>query len=624
MGRKNRPNGPRIASIAIIVVAAVLIAATGVAVSQLDGFDEDTEPADEIIVEDDQVILIYEEEQTDDEFSSLELGGDAGTGIGYANFESDETETNGTGSFSAELTQTALTMQGSGEFERPENLQDFSTVLEYVQSDSENNLNLEIDAVSAEPAPGTATSTGEIVTEADRFQLTTEFNIESALLRGQGDSSLNLDVSETSNGFVVDVQQVQTGRDLSRQETEQAFKNQIQGQANAFARQAGGSATVTVDSHSYQSGEQRDRLEVDYTIEMTNVRDGFATMAADQMQAEDDLTQAQRDAIEQLLADTSIDTFSIDVESSGSTAQGDITIEVSNFKAGTVALLQAIEEDDEIAPAQDFEDIQAQFEAQEAADLRQVVTWNVEVSQQQGGTGVSVDVESDAENWGAYVEEANSRGIRQGNPQTDLTFESQTEGDTITADLDFQSENEQLVEQTLNQSIETIEQQPDTTEDAEEAVQFLESLQAAQFNKAKTNITVDDGVEMEAGIYFEESSVVQTGIEENVGVPVSHVYATGEGSTATSYVYIDASGMSEDEIRESPVADEETEFVSRDDRDPQRLDIDAAASYLGVDVQQAGADSEEDGGLDGLGPGFGVVAALVAVLSGTLYLRRQA
>ena len=611
----DRPSGPRIASIALVVLVTMLVAGTGVAVSQLDEISQDAEPADEIIVEDEQVILVYENE-TEGDIASMEVGGDAGNAIGYASVESDETESNATGSLSAELNQSSLTAEGEGEWERPEQLEEFSAVVEVVQSDVENSMNIEVDALTSEPVPVTATSTGEVVSEANRVQITGDFEVESLALGQQSETSLNLNVTETSNGFVVDVEQVQTGRNLSRQGTEEKFRTQIEAQANAIAQQTGGSATVTVDRYSYESGEQGDRLDVAYTVEMTNVRDGFATMAANQMQGEENLTQAQRDAVEQLLQDTSIDTFTVDYEAAQGTSQGSMTLEVSGFNDGMVALLQAIEEDDELAPNQNFEDIEATIEAQEAADLRQILTWNVDVHQEQGGLAVSVNLESESENWEAYIEEAAERDLPAADQQTDFTFESQTEGDSLVAEFALQSQNEQLLNQSLDQAIQTLEQQPDTDEDA---VEFLRSVQDAELNKAKTDVTVNETVKMEAGAHFENESVVRGGVQDAIGAPVEHVYVTGDSNTTTAFVYVDAASASEETLRETPLVDEDTEFVTRDERDPQRLDLEAAASYLGVELDE----ETDEGAADGSGPGFGVAVALLAVLTGALYSRRR-
>ena len=214
---------------------------------------------------------------------------------------------------------------------------------------------------------------------------------------------------------------------------------------------------------------------------------------------------------------------------------------------------------------------------------------------------------------------------------------------------------EQLVDSAISELSDTAEQGGED----ESAIEAFQSLENAEFKVAKADMMFNrDRVEVRAAAQFDSLGEFQNSLDQlPEGTTIRQVYGEGDGDGTTTYVYVEGLDMSDEELRETELADEDTTIHAPGewDRSFPVMDVQSTADYLGVDVETnnpvaggTGTDTSTDMPGDdtptdmpgddtatdmpgndtptdseGFGPGFGAFAALLALLAGALLARRD-
>jgi PGF-CTERM protein len=302
-----------------------------------------------------------------------------------------------------------------------------------------------------------------------------------------------------------------------------------------------------------------------------------------------------------------------------------VSVSITDYEGAIVEYLDVVADDEEFINQSQVDELEETLDARGAADLEQTVSWDITTESSESETSIQATVEYDTTNWEAYTTELEERG----NPlETELEFSGQatSEGDSIDLTMDFQVNREDIVNSAISDAAEAAAESE--TED-ESAVEAFRSLEDAQLQVAKADMVFgEDTVEVRAAAQFENLSTFQGTLDEFPSdVPITHYYVEGDGESSTTYVYVEDLDMSEEEVRETTLADEDTVIHAPGEWEEEfpTMDIAGTADYLGVDVDvnKPGTDAGEDTPTSDDGPGFGLAVALVALLVASLVALRR-
>lgn len=626
MSRSNR-------LLAIVCVALLTTSLfVGVAGAQLDS--EPTAPpetADDAFVQDDgSVVLVYESEEELNADARTEYGAEVGSNLLYflaIEPVEDPGTTAATGDATAVLTDSELTANGTFSAPTPESLNTLSVDISG-QSTSENarmdaTLATTFSLSAAGPAglSESATITGNVTTTASTFQ--TAGSVTAQLRTGSEQSTrMSYTLSESDGDYTLEAEReetlssFQTGNWESREQAIATIERQFADVAAEF----GGSADVTVSTYSFE--EQSDgsaRLDITYTVQYENIKQGLAdTIARDLSESQTvDMSQSEIDSVAERVQQLSLDGASFEMASTGGEITASYNLGLRNYDEAALAALEvATATEDAGASEEQLNRTRAQFEAVRASDLSQRFEWSIEYDQPDSQTGaVDAEFQYRTENHDAYVQELESRDISTS--ETTYDFTAETNDGIIDAEGSMSVQGESLVDQTVGQLLNASQANPSTDE---ETVEFLEGMQRADFTRAQTDITLDDeNVTVEAGAQFQNLSALGGAVAATGDFPdsVESVVGRTQNDTLHSYVRVQNAvegDASEDDVRNLAGVDDETDVHMPGDYDREfpEMDTQRAADYLGVEAETGGS-----------GPGFGIVAAVLALLGAALLARRR-
>lgn len=619
-----------------VVMALVLVTSmfAGVAVAQ-ESPPED-EIADEVYVNDEgDAVLVYEDDATGT--GTGEFGVDVAEGVVYMML-TDEIEDDVSAAF--DLWVDTDSVEGSTDVavDRPDEIEEFSMDASGVQTDEESTFDADLDlTVDVEDDPEAqsfekATTQGTIESSVDRFSTSGEYALETDVPHEMPTERTDVSLAGTSGDYTLEVhdERALMPFEVDQWETETDAQETLEQQFGSIAAELGGEADVTIHEHSLEeaaSGEQI--LDVDYTIEyegLDELDQELATELANDPEA--DLTQAEAEAFVDSVFDLEFDPIELRHVDDGGTIDGEWDVDIGNMAPLTeqsVALMEA-SDDGELEETGVLDDLRAQIEAQAEADLVQTSEWDGELKQDGPETMTfTATISSDADNWEAYVDELEDRGVEQ---EFDLTFEGhgETVGDDIELEFELEVGQDDLFDSALTAITQDLEDDP-TVGDSE--LEFWEAFDDAGFEVAGLDVDATDGtMTVTAGAEFDDLDAFQEALEDEFyGLSVNHIYGEASEETESTYLYVD--GMVDSEPTEADVeaielVDDETAIhldATLDDH--PRLDSDAAAEFLGTDEdEEERADDDEDEADDTI-QGFGVAVAVLALLTAALMQRRN-
>lgn len=580
--------------------------------------------ADEVYVSDDgDVVFVYNETQSDSEGADGQFGASVGENIVYANVSEPADESPETrGSFSAEARPTLVTASGNLSFPQPDQVRDFE--LDASSQATENDSRTDVDLSATFTEQGgivqileSITTDGEVTVGPNRLQASGNFEARTTVPMGQ-EASASVTLRETSNGYTLSAEQNQVIGEFTvdRWRNRSVAERTIRQQYAPFSAQSMGIDTsVSLDRYSLERiAENQYRLDVAFTVEYRNVDRVLGQLVTAGLSSDPDISQDQAQQLAQELQTARINEISFSFDAGAGTYSGSFTLDLADYEGLVLAYLDIAESVGDEGMPLGTERARAQFEAQRAADLEQTLTWSGDLSSRDDGSlGLDVTVEQRTTNWEAYVSELQSRDVPWFDSSFSLTGAS--DGDRISLEGSLRAEGDRLFEGLFGQFEAQAAANPELSE-------FVQSLTSSQPQQLKVESSFgEDGTHIEAGAAFGNLSALRDTIASEAGAPhlsnVTEVVGRIDGNDQTTYVH--ASGAvggdaSESDVRAlEPVGEDTTIHMPGDwDREFPSLDVASARAFLGLPVSDGGS-----------GPGFGPVAAVLAIVAAALVAARR-
>lgn len=596
-----------------------------------DGFD----PADEIYVRDNgSAVLVYNSTTTsefdDGPSSDVEYGADVSSDLFYFLVtEPIEGETNVTGQGSLALMQSNLTGDGQLSIDQPEALSNLSFQMsgETTAQNSESSLRLDatIDGqeFAASSLLASASTSGNVTATGSDYAANGQFDaqFEQALSSGEP-MSQSFVLTEDDGDYTVDVERDTTLSSFTAEEwsTEEQARATIEEQFGTTASEFDGDAEITIESYEYSEGSENEspRLDIAYTVEYTGIEEELTGMLAQNIteSEEVDIDEERAEELTTQMQNLTVERIAANYEMNGESATGSFEADIRNYDDAVLAGLEIAEQADpetlEESGIQNVEDLRAQIEAQQAADLQQRTTWNATVTKPSAQeVAVTAEVDATSENWGAYVTELEDRGVE--------TYPTSYEASATTTDDGRVNMTGSL---TVDGDVFTEVSDQMMASQSEGSQPYVTALLEADPQGARMNVSADgEEVRIEAGAQFENLSALRDALAENETIPegVTSVVGRTTNETTTTYVTIqNAVGpdATESDVRALEyVGEDTTVYMPGDwDREFPSMDTERAASFVDVESTATG----------GSGPGFGVTAALAGLVGAALLARRRA
>lgn len=602
--------------------------------------------ADEIYLgENDSAVLRYDDEADVD---TLEMGMDVSEGLVHMlvvdDIENPDDELD-SANVSAILDQQGLSGSGSLIMQQPEDLENFELDVSGEVSEETNEFEGSASGTfdSEATTTGAVSTNGHVTATADRLETSGSVSVDSSEASGADGADEYLDVSleETSDGYEVDVAQEMTVDATSADQwsTEEQAEQTLWREYGVYAALLGGSSEIDVTNHDFEersNGEHR--LDIEFTVEYTGVDGGIEEQLTDQLASDPtmDLSRSEAQAIATSVTDTDIETLSFTMDASGSSMDVEWDVAIENYNELTVAmfdLAEATATDDQL-PEDQIENARTAIEAQQAADLETKLTWDGEIEQTSSDEmTLDASLTSDTENWDAYIDELESRGVDRPN---DVTFDlsAETDGDQLAIDGEFELGAEDLASQAVKNWAQSAQTGP-TSPTSPEADQFVSALAESELEVARVDAGIDDGtVRVEGGARFDDMSTLTETVSESMAI--SGIATEQDGETASMYVYVDDMGevdtasATKSDLEQFSVVDSETTVHRAGEWDDElpTIETDEMSEFLETQDDENTAESgdeDEDDGSDSV-PGFGIGIGLASIagLLTALVLRRRA
>jgi PGF-CTERM protein len=631
--------------------------------------------ADEVWVDGDgNLILRYQgnttgvDEEIDPETTSeenLEYGLAVSEGLFYSLITANSTGTapNATseveGQFHALLTTGQLNGSGALTAPRPDAIQSMTLGIEGVRTredarfDGTTKIVIPNEEAGAASLLQSATVNAEATVGASSF--TSSGSLDASLQTALGPpQAQSFTVTESDGSYTIDAAEdrVVSAFAVERWNTSTRAEQSLNALYANVAQSLGGSADITLESYALERNEDDSgRLEIEYTVEYTNIEEGLSQQIAFQLaQAENvNLTQAEATDIAQRVTELQVNEVSASFEQ---TAEGSVTgaynVDIANYDTVVAAGLDvasAANATEVGVQTEQIEQARTQLEAQRVADLTRTYSLSTTVESGAENTTVTVDAQSRSQNWAAYVQELEDAGISYGS----LTYaiSGGTEDEQIALDGEFTLEQEGLVGQAISQFQQSLNASATENTDTEEVRRYLRAFEAAEFDRAKTDVTFSDGeLRIEAGAKFDNLAALRdvVAVAQGDGLQVTETVGRTEGNVTNSYVYVRGAApgdASEEDIRALSVVDANTtvHMPGTWDREFPTMDRPRARNYLGLTPTPTATPTASSGGSDGGGgdgtdqqtpdgssgdgAGFGVGVALVALLAAALLALRR-
>ncbi|MHB9286858.1 PGF-CTERM sorting domain-containing protein [Halobacteriales archaeon Cl-PHB] len=614
----------RIGTLAMVLLLVASAAMAGIgAANHEESSGMDT--ADEVYVNDDgDVVAVYEETDETDTDSQAQYGVDVASGLAYA-LVTDPVEgsTDATGNLSAVATPDSMSVDGMLSVATPDSIESFSLSASSQTTRQTATGDLSIAATTSGGSSLTrllesASTTGEVTMGGTSLTATGSVQASAVVPLGQ-ETSMDVSITEGNNGYTLSIAQHQAINEFQvRQwETREQAKQTIQRQYAMLGQSLGGDATVTLETYSLsQNTNGRYVLDVAYTVEYTGIDRGLEQMLPAVLAQNPDISSQQATNFAKSVTDLQVNEMSFDYAVQGSQFEANFALDLGNYNDFLVEYMAIASATSADSSFQDQLDrLEKQFEARKAANMAQTYTWSGSLSHpSQDATKYEFDASYRTQNWAAYTDELAARDLPVFNSSTELSGSLQDGQLVLSGSLSTSGEN--LFKTIFEQQMGSATMQADTTE-------AFQSFAEAQPRKAKLELSLDDEqVRMEMGAKFGNLAALRDAVTNESSTPAYSevVGRTDNGSTKT-YVKVDGAvsgDAAESDVRSLSYVDSETEVhLAGDwDQDFPTTDKQQARSFLGI--QGDGSDGSTPGGL---GPGFGVTTAIVALLGAALLVR---
>ncbi|HMB50604.1 MAG TPA: PGF-CTERM sorting domain-containing protein [Natronoarchaeum rubrum] len=627
--------------VAVLVVSIIGAAGTnGAAQTNIDGAAlqsaENVDAADEIYVEENgDAVLVYQTEEDSDASSDLrtmDIGMSASEGLAHVLVESDseELEENASGGLTLLLEQDRFVGNGTFGMDQPEELE--SLALDVTGERTSETNTFDADFSASVPNEGGAAqlesfqTSGRMSTSADTFSTSGQFEATAAI---PTDVAYDLSVEDTGSGYSMTIDRTEpvSSFQAGSWEDRAAAKQTLESQFGGIAESFGGTSTVTIDDYSFEEASTGYTLDISYTVEYENVKDGVASALETQLAQDSELGLSQEEAstVAQSIVDVELRTLEASVETTDTGATGSWEVEVANYGdavSSTLDIAESQSTDENVTES--IQQMQTMLDAQQAADLRQTVEWSANMSATEETIDVGAEASSDTENWAAYVDELQDNGIDAAQNDVTMDLHAETDGERLSADMSMSVEQEDLVGTMVDSIIQSASQDPSTGEETE---RILQQLKNSEFQTGKIDVGVDsESVTIEAGAKFDNMSALGDQVSEAFGGhTVTQIAGNlGDEDSGEMHVHVDGlveSGADEDAVSDLAVASSSTEINTGGDWDRSfnTMDTERAEQFLGLNDDSSENDEASDSSL----PGFGPAVATIALVGAALLARRR-
>lgn len=644
---------PAVGAVLFVVLVAFSLPAGGIVAADETADDDIPEPADEIHVnEDGDAVLIYQEES--DENVTGEIGFDVAEDILYTFMVDENGPDDIEGDLGVDVDAESFAGAADVNAPAPEDVHELNLSLDGEQTADEAWAEAHLEMVVAADSDDMDGELSSMATEGTTIETAGSVSISADSVASQGTASVDpadvendaffdVTMTGTETGIDIDVVQQETvpDDDVEAWDTEENATETLQFLFDdGTAEELGGGVEITVDSHEFD--DETNELDIEYSVEYEDVREGLGEMLA-HMIAEDeelDLTEEQAERLADDLVGIDIETVQVtfDADATEETVTTDWTVDIQNLSPVIETTFDIAEESSENFDSE-FEEARDRFDAADASDYEQTVAWDVSVDEMENTVAAAGSLSYDTENRAAYTDELDARDIEHADVTYGLNAAIDEETDRIQVDGSLTMQGDALLDRTLDSAVDALREDPEADEDA---IDMLEAIQAADLDRAKMDASLQDGtVTVEAGASFDDISAFSDAVGEDFGdESIAHLYGDIDTNDETVYVYVHDlvdEDATEDDVRELAIADENTAVYMPGDDGWQsldefpRLDLQVAADYLDVELSDEEDDptptptpeDDDDDFVGEDGAGFGVVAALLAMITGLLLARRQ-
>ena len=632
-----------LAAVALAVLLVVSATAGGVAAApttQADGDDDLPTADDAYVTEEGDVVLVY---QNDSEDTQTEFGLDVSESVFHALVVTNATDTEATGQATAVVDPDGLTADGSLLAPKPAAITSLTLDATAEQSDENAEFDASLEATlndSSATATGLVTgaqASGQFEITPDTFTATGQFGADLRTPLGPAQHQ-QFSLRETSDGYTLDGAQNFTVRPelAERWRTETRARQTLTAQYGALAQSLGGSADLTLDSYSYTNTSTGARVDVAFTVQYTGVDEGIqqqitATLAGSEQY---NLTRAEAQAVGEQVAELTVDEVSLRFDQTAQRVSGEFTAQLSNYDPAVraaITVANSVDTEQQVQFATQLDQVEQTFDARQESGLVETLTFDVTLdSPSSAPTTLSVNVDYRTQNWAAYRDALEERGIDTANSAYELHAE--TQGDEILAEGTATIQQENMLQKSSNALLNSTNASDARTR------RFVRAFQDAKLRKAKVDVNLaENELRIEAGAAFEDLASLRDALRASTDSNLKIASAVGRTSDGqvNTYVRLDAAvsaDATESDVRKlGPVGENTTVHLPGSyDRTFPETDVEGAYEYLGIqqDATPTGAGSgsgDGDGtGADASGPGFGLGIALAALLGVALLAVRRA
>lgn len=604
----------------------------------------DSEPADAVYVtEDGDAIAVYHADSPKN--TTGEYGMDVAENLMYMYMEDANASTGGVnGTLAMDLDPESFTADGqmqapvsshihalnlsvSGEHSADEATADAD--LSMVVNGTTDSMNNSASAVTTEGG-GLATH-GWLSMTTDSVESAGTATVDDAQVKN--DTYLSVEATGTETGARFHVIQRQT---LNESEvglwntTANANRTLHSLFANGTAEDLGGRANITLDDVDHEFYRSNNSLDIAYTVEYVNVRDGLGEMLAGELATQDQLNESQANQLANATTDVTIETVAatVDADADSNIVTASWAVDVRNLQpvAETTFNITAAANDN---ISEEIRNARNRFEAADAAGYSQNISWDVSIVERSTTTAIDGAVGYETANRAAYTDELDARGIEYDEYSYELTAEIPEADNQLFVDATVTIQGREMLNRALDSTISTIRDDPDADNDA---ASLLKAVDAADVEHAKMDVSIQKRtVSVETGAQFDNITAFRSAMaDEFGGESATHLYGEVDERSEDTHVYLtDAveKNASEDDVESLAIVGENTTInMPSDDwneSDLPRLNTTKGKAYIGVQDDNTETDTGDGDFIGGDGSGFGAAIGLITLLTALLMARTR-
>lgn len=572
----------------------------------IEGIDA-TDEADEVYVSaNGDTVLVYERPH---ETTALEgtVGVETDSGLAYALYDGTFEEAAGlTGNVTLQTDQESVASSGDLVVTESTSITDLDADVQVRQTDRESVSTVDVQAtVTDREMPYSSVQTdGEL-------ELTGDSIVGSGTVRTHANNpagmpatneSLEMTLSETDDGYVLAVDERRAVEDWERDRwnTRQDADKTLENRFSSVAIELGGTTNGNLESYHFTEAGERDVVEYEYDVEYIGVKEQVAETMVTQLQqrSEVDLGETEARVLADRIESTQLEDLSIVVDRHGPRTDVEWELEIGGYDElvlGTVEIAESIDAIDD-GVVDRFDEIRATLETRERTNLRQTATWNASVEADGNRTTIDATWSTDSENWQAYTEELEDRGLESLIPETTATMDAETTADGLDVVYDYETTAEGALDRTLTELEGTTTGASDVVASTRE---LHELFRTAELTKAE--MTIDNGTsELEAAAANPDGSFDALSIANDSELSVTAIYVESNDDSSTVSVVADGfvtGDPTETEVRNREQVGTETvvHMPGEWDREFPRIDTERVEAFLETELNGGDEDGDDEG-----------------------------